>query len=171
MPKSRLKHIPGHERLWGIPDTLSFFSSPAKLQEKKRKKYGDIFRSSFLGKPIVTLMSKDATRFILVDNSKIFNSREPWEMVLKDLFPNGLMLMDGDRHKFHRSIVAEAFKKGPMEGYLKLMRPIVEGFMQETFHWRSPAFPSIQKMDPGNCAQSIFWTGHGQPTSENQSSR
>ncbi|MEM8887078.1 MAG: cytochrome P450 [Bacteroidota bacterium] len=144
MPKSRLKHIPGHERLWGIPDTLSFFTSPGKLQEKKRKKYGDIFRTSFLGRPIVTLMPKDATRFLLVENPKIFNSREPWEMVLKDLFPNGLMLMDGDRHKFHRSIVAEAFKKGPMEGYLKLMRPIVEGFMEKLSSGEVLLFPQFK---------------------------
>lgn len=141
MPKSNLSHIPGSERFFGLFDTLKFFDDPRKLYLGKKKKYGNVYRSSFLGKTMVSLLQKDATRFLLVDNHKIFHSKEPWELVLKELFPNGLMLMDGEEHKHHRSIVAEAFKKGPLEGYLKLILPIIENFAQRKETGNTLLFP------------------------------
>ena len=36
------------------------------------------------------------------------------------------MLMDGDEHKYHRSIMQDAFKKEPMRGYLSLMPGIIK---------------------------------------------
>jgi len=78
----------------------------------------------FLDKEINVLDDKEAVIFTLVQHKNDFNSRKAWGLILKDLFPNGLMLMDGEKHKHHRSIISEAFKKEALEGYLGMMKKI-----------------------------------------------
>ena len=74
----------------------------------------------------IVLGGTDTNKKILVKEAKNFESKEAWEAGLGDLFPNSLMLMDGDEHKYHRSIMQDAFKKEPMRGYLSLMPGIIK---------------------------------------------
>lgn len=127
MSKNKLDHIPGKAKYPILGDTLSFIlGDPIDNVNAKRAKYGDIYKTRIFGNDNVVIIKPDATKWILLDHAKDFHSKEPWESVLKELFPNGLMLMDGDQHKFHRAIIAEVFKKEPMEGYLSMMIPIIE---------------------------------------------
>lgn len=141
MSNPKLSHVPGPRSFLGLKDTFQFFKNPMALLKRKQAQYGNIYRSSFLGNSQVNLLDPDATKFLLVDNAKIFHSKEAWEIVLKELFPNGLMLMDGEEHKYHRTIVAEAFKKEPMEGYLNLMQPLIHNFCQELDKSQVKLFP------------------------------
>ena len=59
------------------------------------------------------------------------SNKEAWEVALERLFPNGLMLMDGDKHTYHRNIMNEAFKKGPMQGYLDVMPPLINNSIHD----------------------------------------
>jgi len=79
----------------------------------------------------VVLCGPAANKFILVEEGKFTSSKEAWENSLGELFPNGLMLMDGDQHKYHRSIMQEAFKKIPMQGYLDIMPTILANGIKE----------------------------------------
>lgn len=141
MPNPKLSHIPGRHSFLGIKETFEFFKNPMALFKRKQAEHGNIYRSSFLGKAQVNLLDKESTKFLLVDNAKVFNSKEAWEIVLKELFPNGLMLMDGAEHKYHRSIVGEAFKKEPMEGYLALMNPLIIDFCKKLESKETRLFP------------------------------
>jgi len=129
--KKQLEHIPGN---WGLPIVGEFFkfvSDATGYYEQQRKKYGDVFRTNGPFGPQVILCGPTANKLILVEEDKFTSSKEAWEPSLKDLFPNGLMLMDGDQHKYHRGIMQEAFKKGPMQGYLDSMPSIIEKGMDE----------------------------------------
>ncbi len=79
----------------------------------------------------VVVSGPAANKFILVEEGKFTSSKEAWENSLGELFPNGLMLMDGDQHKYHRSIMQEAFKKIPMQGYLDIMPTILANGIKE----------------------------------------
>ncbi|WP_299242040.1 cytochrome P450 [uncultured Aquimarina sp.] len=146
MEKSKLKEIPGKTSSllpWG--DLLAFFKDYHTFKRKKLEKYGEIYKVRILNREISTLHDKDSARYTLVENDKDFNSKEAWDLILKDLFPNGLMLMDGDKHKHHRSIIAEAFKKKPMEGYLDMMKSIVPSHIST---WNDPnpkMFPLLKE--------------------------
>ncbi len=121
----QLRHFPGDRGLPYFGHFFPFLANASKFYQDRRKKFGDvfIFRTPFGW--TVTLCGPTATKFFLVENNKFTSSKEAWDNALSELFPNGLMLMDGDRHRYHRSIMQEAFKKSPMQGYLDIMPAII----------------------------------------------
>jgi len=121
-----IPHVPGELGLPFFGTAFSFLKDANALILDHQKKYGNIFKSRFFGFDTVYLLGPDANKFLLVEQAKYTSSQEAWERIIAELFPNGLMLMDGDRHKKHRSILNEAFKKEPMQGYLELIKPTIE---------------------------------------------
>ncbi len=123
--KKDLKHVPGD---WGLPFFGHFFefvSNATKFYEGKKQKHGDVFKMHTpLGTGVV-LCGPTANKLILVEEAKFTSSQEAWERPIGELFPNGLMLMDGEKHKYHRGIMQDAFKKEPMQGYLDIMPEII----------------------------------------------
>ena len=152
-----LQHIPGD---WGLPFFGHFFefvSNATKFYETKKKKYGDVFKiKTPLGAGVV-LCGPTANKFILVEEGKFTSSQEAWENSLGELFPNGLMLMDGDKHKYHRGIMQEAFKKLPMQGYLDIMPAIMaNGIDQLEGKKKILAFPFFKNLTL-KVAASVFF--------------
>jgi cytochrome P450 len=121
-----LKHIPGRKRNYPFHDFRPFVSNASKFFTEFKGIYGDVFKVRIGPYMQVVLGGVDTNKQILVKESKKSQSKEAWEAGLGDLFPNSLMLMDGDEHKYHRGIMRDAFKKEPMKGYLSLMPDIIQ---------------------------------------------
>ena len=83
---------------------------------------------------MVNLFGPDANRHVLLDRDRIFSARQPWMMIMGRIFPNGLLLRDGDEHKQHRKIMHEAFTRPALRQYLERMNPMVESGQAA---WRS----------------------------------
>jgi len=123
--KKDLQHIPGD---WGLPVLGHFFEfikDATQFYEGRKAKYGDVFRMYTPFGLNVVLCGQEANKLILVEEGKYTSSKEAWEQSIGELFPNGLMLMDGEQHKYHRGIMQDAFKKEPMQGYLDIMPEII----------------------------------------------
>ncbi len=75
---------------------------------------------------MVNLFGPDANRLVLLDRDGIFSARKPWTAIMGRIFPNGLLLRDGDEHKHHRKIMHEAFKRAPLRAYASRMNPMIE---------------------------------------------
>ncbi len=75
---------------------------------------------------LVNLFGPDANRHVLLDRDKIFSSRKPWMAIMGKIFPNGLLLRDGEEHKQHRKIMHEAFTRPALRNYLERMNPMIE---------------------------------------------
>ena len=126
-----LDHIPGDNGIPFFGHFFPFIRNASKFWTERREKYGDVFKyRTPLGSSVV-LCGPAANKMILVEESKFTSNKEAWEISLSDLFPNGLMLMDGDQHQYHRSIMNEAFKKEPMQGYLDSMPQIIARELQK----------------------------------------
>ncbi len=126
-----LGHIPGDNGIPFFGHFFPFVRNASKFWTERREKYGDVFKyRTPLGTSVV-LCGPAANKLILVEEAKFTSNKEAWEVSLSDLFPNGLMLMDGDRHQYHRSIMNEAFKKEPMQGYLDNMPQIIARELQK----------------------------------------
>lgn len=97
---------------------LEFASDPRRLTERLRARYGDVFRTSFVGTHAVVLLGEDALELVLRDRDQVFSSRLGWSITLARLFPNGLMLRDFEEHRFHRRIMQAAFKTAALVDYL-----------------------------------------------------
>ncbi len=122
----RLKHIPGDRGNFFTGHFFSFLGDAPALWNRLKKEYGDVFYYRILHRNHIALGGIDTNKKILVEESKNTENKEAWETSLSDLFPNSLMLMDGDEHKYHRSIMLDAFKKGPMQGYISIMPSIIK---------------------------------------------
>ncbi len=74
---------------------------------------------------MVNLFGPDANRFVLLDKDRIFSARKPWMLIMGRIFPNGLLLMDGQEHKTNRKIMHTAFTRPALRGYAERMNPMV----------------------------------------------
>ena len=45
----------------------------------------------------------------------------------------GLLLRDGQEHRYHRQMLQQSFLKEPMAGYLQIMQPIAENYINRQF--------------------------------------
>ncbi len=122
-----LKHIPGGEGAWPIiGNFIEFTTNTLPYLQAEQQKNGDVFKGSNpLGYSVI-VTKPEANKILLVDQAKSTSNQLAWELALGELFPNGLMLMDGDKHKTHRSIILEAFKPKPMQGYLDELPAVFE---------------------------------------------
>ena len=73
----------------------------------------------------VTLFGPEANRLVLLDRDRIFSARRPWMMIMGKIFPNGLLLMDGDQHRTNRRIMQPTFKRPVLRGFTERMHPMI----------------------------------------------
>jgi cytochrome P450 len=121
-----LRHLPGEEGNAFIGHFREFLAGSTDMYSRLQNSFGDIFAVKIWVNSSVALVNPKHNKLILVDNAAITENKEAWETSLSELFPNGLMLMDGDEHKYHRGIMLDAFKKPAMKGYLTIMPGIIE---------------------------------------------
>ena len=141
-----ISHIPGATGLPFIGDTIRFLKKPQELFNQKQQQYGNIFKYRMFGREYVCITGAAGNRFVLVEHTKHFSSKDGWELI-NELFHGGLMLQDGDEHKQHRGILQTAFKKESLQHYLEAMNPVVKEyckkFIQQT---EVKVFPCIKEL-------------------------
>lgn len=125
-----LKHLPGEEGNIFIGHFREFLAGSHDMYTRLQQSYGDIFAVKIWVNSSVALLNPKHNKLILIDNASITENKEAWETSLSELFPNGLMLMDGDEHKYHRGIMLDAFKKPAMKGYLDIMPKIIDDALE-----------------------------------------
>ncbi len=74
---------------------------------------------------MVNLFGPAANRFVLMDRDGIFSAEKPWTQIMGRIFPNGLLLKDGEDHKRHRRIMHQAFRRPVLRTYVETMNPMV----------------------------------------------
>lgn len=145
-----LDHIPGD---YGWPlagpllNTLRFIRDYRYWLGRGYREHGPVFRSSSIFGRALNLIGPDANRFVLLDRDGNFSSYLGWQPSLARLFPRGLMLRDGDDHRYHRRIMQTAFRKKALAGYLEAMNPGIESSLAA---WREHPhllfYPAIKRL-------------------------
>jgi cytochrome P450 len=88
-------------------------------------KYGPVARQGRGPIRALNLFGPDANRFVLMDTDQIFSARKPWMMIMGSIFPNGLLLFDGEQHKHHRKIMHGTFRRPVLREYAQRMSPMI----------------------------------------------
>lgn len=94
--------------------------------QKQHRTYGNVVRRGGGPMLMVTLFGPDANRLVLLDGDRIFSARRPWMMIMGRIFPNGLLLFDGDTHVHHRRTMQPTFKRPVLRGFVERMHPMIE---------------------------------------------
>lgn len=125
-PSNKVTHIPGENGLPIVGFTFEFLRDFHGLVNRMVAKHGPVFRYRAVMQDVITLTGPEANEFILKDADHNFSSKKAWDIILEELFPNGLMLRDFENHKIHRKILQGAFKKPAMQAYVEKMNPRFE---------------------------------------------
>jgi cytochrome P450 len=80
---------------------------------------------------MVNLFGPDACQHVLMDRDGIFSAQKPWTQIMGRIFPNGLLLKDGEDHRHHRRIMHHAFRRPVLRTYAEHMTPMIEAGVKE----------------------------------------
>ena len=102
------------------------YNSPLEHGQDLRREYGNVVMQKAGKMRIVHLFGADAHKLCLLNPNQTFSNKKAWDMIIGRVFPNGLMLRDGDDHRYHRRLMQAGFKSKAMQGYLGQMIPQVK---------------------------------------------
>jgi cytochrome P450 len=119
------RSVPGSFGWPLVGQSLEFYRDYLGLVRRAHAAYGSFFKMRILGQRQIMLIGAAANRLVLADQAESFSSRGGWEFSLGELFRNGLMLRDGDDHRYHRRILQVAFQRPALMSYLRQMEPLV----------------------------------------------
>ncbi|MGQ0530659.1 MAG: cytochrome P450 [Panacagrimonas sp.] len=144
---AQMRHFPGSDGLPLIGDSLRFLADPLAYARRVLDLYGPVSRTSFLFERKLNLISAEANEFVLLDRAGNFSAHQGWQPVLGQLFPRGLMLRDGDDHRYHRRLMQPAFRKEALASYLERMGPRIATTVQSWVQTGSFKFyPAIKRL-------------------------
>ena len=155
---------PGSMGLPWLGETLNFLLDP-DYANKRRTKYGDISKTSLLGRPTVFMMGPAANQFILSTHMDCFSWREGWPQNFRELLGESLFLQEGEEHKRNRKLLMPAFHGKALEGYIETMVTLTEHYCaqweeQKMFTW----FAEMKKLTFEIASQLLIGSSSGEMT-------
>lgn len=114
----------------GLFETLRLvrlsYSFPLEHAQELQSRFGNAVMQKFFRVTFVNLYGADAHRLALINEGQTFSNKKAWDQIIGRIFPNGLMLRDGDDHRYHRRLMQAGFKSHAMQRYLHEMEPQVQ---------------------------------------------
>ena len=113
---------PGPRPLPYLGHLLSLRQNPLGFLQHMQRTYGDM-ATIYIGKqPAVLLFRPEYIRYVLVEHPRSFTNRGLFQRDHDEGFANeGLLTIDGEKHRQQRRAVQPAFHKKQIEGYAAIM--------------------------------------------------
>lgn len=112
-----------------IGDSWSFIRDPIAYHDRTAQIYGPVFQSKVLGVSVYSLLGANCNRAVLQNSQDNFSCREGYLPFLKQ-FGLSLLLMDGEQHRNHRSLIHQSFTRDALDKYLHEMNAGVDGALR-----------------------------------------
>jgi cytochrome P450 len=125
------------------------YTYPREHAQELQARFGNAVMQKMARRTFVHLFGADAHRLALINEGQVFSNKKAWDQIIGRIFPNGLMLRDGDDHRYHRRLMQAGFKSAAMQRYLLEMEPQVQ---QAVAAWPVmpgqplQAFPTFKQM-------------------------
>src|SRR5712692_10137090 len=122
---------PGPRRLPYIGNLLSLRQNPLGFLQQLQRTYGNM-ATIYMGKnPAVLLFRPEHVRYILVEHPRDFSNRTMSRENSDGGFANeGLLTIDGEKHRQQRRAVQPAFHKKRIEGYAAIMEQYTQELLK-----------------------------------------
>ncbi len=144
--QAAMKQIPSTGD-WPLVSEARFLSNTLAFSQRVHARCGPVSKGWWMFKRSVYLMSAESNELVLFDRAGQFSAKKGWERLLAGLFPRGLMLRDGEDHRWHRRLMLPAFRKEALARYLERMTPRIE---QAVAEWRGQDaltfYPAIKRL-------------------------
>ncbi len=158
------------ELAWALPKMRR---NPLMVWQHYYDTYGPVVCQPGLGRfDTYYLFGPEANRFLMLDRENVFSARRSWTLIMGRIFPNGLLLRDGEDHRHHRKIMHAAFTTQALQEYAARMNPLIEEGLAA---WRVPgerflAFDAFKELTL-HLATRIFLGLDLPPTAEHELQR
>jgi cytochrome P450 len=125
---------PGPRPLPYLGHLLALRQNPLGFLQQVQRAYGDM-ATIYVGKqPAVLLFRPEYVRYVLVEHPQSFSNRALLPEGRNEGFANeGLLTIDGEKHRQQRRVVQPAFHKKQIEGYATIMQNYTRELL-DTWH-------------------------------------
>ncbi len=125
MSKDYSKKLPpGQAGLPLVGETLDFMKSPVAFADKRRTKYGKVYRTHLLGSNTVYLIGPKANQWVFAGEGKYLKNR--WIYTIRRLLgADSLAMINGDAHRKRRTLLQPSFKYEMMQSFVPEIRELV----------------------------------------------
>ncbi|XP_043568414.1 cytochrome P450 26B1-like isoform X1 [Chiloscyllium plagiosum] len=117
-----------------LGETLHWMVQGSKFHASRREKYGNVFKTHLLGRPVIRVSGAENIRRILLGEHRLVSAQWPHSTRLL-LGPNTLGNSNGELHRQRRRILARVFSHAALDSYLpgiqRLVRSRVRAWCRE----------------------------------------
>jgi cytochrome P450 len=112
------------EIAWSLPRMRR---EPLTVWQHYYEAHGPVVCQPALGRfDTYYLFGPEANRFLMLDREKVFSAQRSWTLIMGRIFPNGLLLRDGEDHRHQRRIMHAAFTTPALQEYAERMNPLID---------------------------------------------
>ncbi|XP_018604872.2 cytochrome P450 26C1 [Scleropages formosus] len=108
-----------------VGETLHWLVQGSNFHISRREKYGNVFKTHLLGKPVIRVTGAENIRKILLGEHSLVCTQWPQSTRII-LGPNTLVNSIGDLHRQKRNILAKVFSRGTLETYVPRLQDVVK---------------------------------------------
>jgi cytochrome P450 len=127
---------------------LQYRDRTLELVDGLYRRYGPVVFQQTALAPLVSLFGPEANRFVLLNQQQALSAKRAWDLIMGRIFPNGLLLRDGDDHRHHRRIMQVAFHQNALREYVDRMNPHIAVALAswDESHGGFLAFPAFKQL-------------------------
>ncbi|XP_069755590.1 cytochrome P450 26C1-like [Narcine bancroftii] len=120
-----------------LGETLHWMVQGADFHASRREKYGNVFKTHLLGRPVIRVTGAENIRKILMGEHSLVSAQWPHSTRIL-LGTNTLANSSGDMHRQRRRILARVFSHSALDSYLPGTQQVVRSRVQEWCEERAP---------------------------------
>uniref|UniRef100_A0A8C5MK57 Cytochrome P450 family 26 subfamily C member 1 n=1 Tax=Leptobrachium leishanense TaxID=445787 RepID=A0A8C5MK57_9ANUR len=144
-------------------ETLHWLVQGSNFHSSRREKYGNIFKTHLLGKPVIRVTGAENIRRILLGEHSLVSTQWPQSTQII-LGSNTLVNSIGDLHRQKRKILAKVFSHSALESYIPRIQDAVSAELRGWCRARShiAVYPSSKALTFRIAAQILLGLSLGE---------
>ncbi|KAM3938021.1 cytochrome P450 26B1 isoform 1-T1 [Leptodactylus fuscus] len=108
-----------------VGETFHWILQGSNFQSSRREKYGSVFKTHLLGRPLIRVTGADNVRKILMGEHHLVSAEWPRSTRML-LGPNSLSNSIGDIHRHKRKVFSKIFSHEALETYLPKIQLVIQ---------------------------------------------
>ncbi|XP_072883576.1 cytochrome P450 26C1-like [Hemitrygon akajei] len=120
-----------------LGETLHWLVQGANFHASRREKYGNVFKTHLLGRPVIRVTGAENIRKILMGEHSLVSAQWPHSTRIL-LGSNTLANSSGELHRQRRRILARVFSHAALDNYIPGTQQLVRSWVQRWCEERAP---------------------------------
>jgi len=125
------KHLPQSKGSLVFGDFFKIGKQGTDYFRQKQRKLGNVFSLNFFIGHFLGIVGEDNNKYLLKTLKNKVTARGGYIDIFREIYPNCLLQMDGEKHKKHRGIMQKAFSMQALQSYLNQMPEIIRQTLGE----------------------------------------